>query len=341
MKNSLSVAACGSSQFGQSTHTSDISVPHEFVVPAIDSIRAGGWHSCVLCSTEKVAFWGSNMDQQIPKVQSNLLRSPTSYQIPLDFKDIQLGSKHTVILTKTNTIQSFGSNAQLQLPPNATAKIKSIFAKYDQTAAITDDNKVLVWGNGAKPIKISLPNTEIPNNIELAPFGVFIISESLSCYLFIAGQQKIVFQDVISVAASRTKAILLKKDGRIYDIIDDKLLQIPGIPDIPIKIFAGGAHFGCVTISGHCYMWGCGTRGQLGNGQFSNQARPTKAIFDEKKCVIEADAGEEHSVFLLCTNDVFIPDVHPAMKQQILPAAVIADSIRINTYVPPQFDIKF
>ncbi|EAY04886.1 hypothetical protein TVAG_016580 [Trichomonas vaginalis G3] len=341
MKNSLSVAACGSSQFGQSTHTSDISIPHEFVVPSIDDIRVGGWHSCVLCSTENCAFWGSNLDQQIPKVQSNLLRSPTSYQIPLDFKDVALGSKHTVILTKSNVLQSFGSNAQLQLPPNSTSKIKSVFAKFDQTAAISDDNKVLVWGNNAKQMKITLPNTEIPAFVELAPFGIFILSDKLVCYHYVAGQVKCQFPNVISVAASRTKAMILKNDGRIYQIVQDKLIQIVGIPDIPIKIFAGGAHYGCVTISGKCYTWGCGTRGQLGNGQFSNQAKPTLAIFDDKKCVIEAFGGEEHSVFLLCTNDVFIPAIHPAMKEQPLPSAVIADSIRYNTYNPPQFDIKF
>ena len=340
MKNTLSVAACGSSQFGQSTQTSDISVPCEFVVPSIDSICAGGWHSAVLCANENVAFWGSNMDQQIPKVQSTLLRSPTNYQIPLDYQKIALGSKHTVILTKSGAVQYYGLSGNMGKQTTVT-KVKNIFAKFEFTAILLENNKIIVLGYEQKACKIILKNDEIPKIVEPTPFGTYVLCESSNLYFFDGENEKYVFNDVISVASSRTKAIFLKKDGRVFYDGKGKTLQVPGITDVPIKVFAGGAHYGCVTLTGECFTWGCGTRGQLGNGHFSYEARPSKVVVDEKKCIIDAAAGEEHTVFLICKDDVFTPMIDKEMKEQTLPAGVSSAMIRDCSFIPPDFDIKF
>ena len=342
MKNTLSVAACGSSQFGQSTQTSDISVPYEFVVPSIDSIQAGGWHSAILCANQHVAFWGSNIDQQIPNVQSSLLRSPTNYQIPLVYSQIGLGSKHTLVLSNTGNLQCFGSNAQNQFPPTSFTKIKKIFAKFEYSGIITENNTIFVWGGSQKSIKIQLSDAnEVPKLLELTPYGIYILCESLKLYFYIRDQEIYSYDNIVSVASSRTKAIVLKTDGRLYNDIKGKLIQITGINDLPIKVFAGGAHYGCVTLNGDCYTWGCGTRGQLGNGLFSNHAKPVKVLFDEKKCVIDAAAGEEHTIFLICKDDVFTPIVDKAMKVQPLTASLSASMIRDCSYIPPDYDIKF
>ena len=342
MKNTLSVAACGSSQFGQLTQTSDVSIPYEFVVPSIDSIKSGGWHSAVLCSNEHVAFWGSNIDKQIPNVQTTLLRSPTNYQIPLKYAKIALGAKHTLVLSKTGNLQCFGSNAQQQFPPTEITKVKDIFAKFDYSCVIHENNTIYVCGGSQKPFKIQLKdNREIPKLIEPTPYGIYILCQSLNLYFYQNDKELYSFKNIVSIASSRTKAVVLKKDGRIFYDIKGKLLQIPGINDIPIKVFAGGAHFGCITLSGDCYTWGCGTRGQLGNGLFSNQAKPVKVIFDEKKCVIDAAAGEEHTIFLVCKDDVFTPMIDKEMKKEVLPSSVSAAMIRDCSYIPPDFDVKF
>ena len=341
MKNTLSAAACGSNQYGQSTKTLDISIPIEFIVPSIKNIKAGGWHSLASCSKGFYSFWGCNLDQQIPKSTANLLRSPSSHNISTEYADVAIGSKHTIVLTKKGALQTFGSNNNLQLPSNSISEIKSIYAKFEGTAIITNSDHILFWGNNNHQISINLPNNEIPNFIEITPFGCAVISNLNNLYIFKGNNISSNYKDVVSVASTRSSIIYLDILGRIYEIINNESILIPGIPELPIKLFGGGAHFGCITIKGNCYTWGCGTRGQLGNGYFTNKINPQKVIIDEKKKVIDASAGEEHTLFLLCKDDLFIPNIPKLMLTETLPKTESLLSIFNSTFSPPEFDLKF
>jgi alpha-tubulin suppressor-like RCC1 family protein len=68
--------------------------------------------------------------------------------------------------------------------------------------------------------------------------------------------------------------MFLQADGRIFEIRDGKILFVAGIPELPIKVYAGGAHLGCVTFESSVYAWGTGTHGQLGTGSFLNSEDP-------------------------------------------------------------------
>lgn len=343
MKNTLSVGVCGSNQFGQSITTNDVCEIKEFSLSNIENVRCGGWHSVILCLNNFCVFWGSNFSQQIPKVQSSLIRNPTSNLRQIPYLDIVLGSKHTVILTRNNTLQLFGSNEQKQHPLNVMSKIVSVFAKFEATACVSNGNTVMFWGNSMDSVKVDLPKEEIVIVVEPNTEGFSVLCESGKLYIyrqidcFLVG----VHEDVISVASTRYNTYILKKDGKIYMISGSVLVHIVGIDDIPTKVFAGGAHIGCVTITGKCYIWGCGTRGQLANGTFTNSSYPKEILLDEKRAVIDAAAGEEHTVFILCKKELFVPKIPNLLKDNKLVDNLLLDSIRDITFSPNEYDIKF
>jgi len=337
MKNSLCIASCGSSQFGQSTQTNDISIPVECSISGIEQIKAGGWHNACIC-IKGISFWGCNNDQQIPKASSNLLRSPSSYQVAYDLHNIALGSKHTVLHLKNNSILSFGSNSNLQLPPNVVSDVINVYAKFEASAVVTSSNLV-IYGIGSG--QISIPIDGIPKNVELTTKGCAILTEQNRLLIYEGDCKVSEFDGVISVAASRKKVIFLSADSRVFEIEGTDRIQVGGIPEIPIKVFAGSAHYGCVTFEGSCYMWGCGTRGQLGNGLFSYQFIPQRVIIDPKKRVIDACAGEDHSLFLLTKEEVFMPKKKSYVNNPLIESHKNMKNIELSTFVPPETDIRF
>ena len=120
---------------------------------------------------------------------------------------------------------------------------RNVFAKFEFSAVLRENNIIYVWGYDKKSFKINVKSDEVPKHVELAPFGTYVLCESNYLYFFDVENEKYCYSDIISVAASRTKAILLKKDGRVFTDMNGKLIQVPGITDVPIKVFGGGAHF--------------------------------------------------------------------------------------------------
>ncbi|OHT15475.1 hypothetical protein TRFO_02769 [Tritrichomonas foetus] len=149
-----------------------------------------------------------------------------------------------------------------------------------------------------------------------------------------------IFEKVVSVASTRSRVIILKSDARVFEVINGRLTLVTGYLGLPIFLFAGGASLGLINYEGDCYMWGCGTHGQLGNGAFLNAATPQKVMLDDKK-VEYAAAGEEHTLFLAVKENqhaVLLPEL---MQKEPLPMAVVAASTIQFGFKPPEFDRKF
>ena len=147
--------------------------------------------------------------------------------------------------------------------------------------------------------------------------------------------------NVVSIASSRKLLIILKSDGRVYELHDDKLIQITGFEGLPIKVFAGGAHYGLITYDGNSWTWGCGTSGQLGNGYFFNLAKPQKFIINNDYKVINASAGEEHTLFDVCPSSDFsiiLPDL--MRKEELVNSYIMNEKLGISVKIP-EFDLKF
>jgi alpha-tubulin suppressor-like RCC1 family protein len=152
----------------------------------------------------------------------------------------------------------------------------------------------------------------------------------------------LVIRDVVSAAASADRYAILRPDGRVYEILGNgSRRHITGIEGNPIRVFAGGAHFGCVTLEGECWMWGCGNRGQLGNGRFTVAFTPSKVILKDGFCVIDGVAGEEHTMLMTVKDDDFVPVLPDRMKSNEYLRMVRLANALPGAFVASELDAKF
>jgi hypothetical protein len=212
-------------------------------------------------------------------------------------------------------------------------------------ASVHSDKSVFViFAETGVPFNPSLPEGEVPHTIE--PFGengVAILSELGSLYCFENGSKDptLRFQNVVSVASTRQRTIFLRADGRICEIVQRKTLFVTGIPDLPIKVYAGGAHFGCVTFEGNAFAWGTGTHGQLGTGSFMNSEDPRPVRIPHGRKIVDAAAGEEHTVFVIVAAQKFSQLLPKIMLQAAIPTGIANLSVVAYGDRPSEFDIKF
>jgi alpha-tubulin suppressor-like RCC1 family protein len=123
--------------------------------------------------------------------------------------------------------------------------------------------------------------------------------------------------------------------------VQEKPIFKGGIPELPIKVFAGGAHLGCVTFEGNAFTWGVGTNGQLGTGTFLHSENPKRVRTPQALKVVDAHAGEEHTVFTVVKEGLFAQLLPKIMMNEIIPAAIAEQSLPPNITPTRELDLKF
>lgn len=75
---------------------------------------------------------------------------------------------------------------------------------------------------------------------------------------------------------------------------------------LPIRSIAvGNDHTLALTIHGKVFAWGGGGHGQLGNGKFTDEGRPTSVDAFKSRKVKSIACGAYHSVALMCAGSVY------------------------------------
>lgn len=355
---------CGTSILGQLGQVGDSPAPTPIAAKGVVHIEASGWTSFLIHDNGQASFLGCNKDGQIPHAQTAIINTPLSpsqiKKVPKD--SICCADYFTAVLSQEGSLSIFG---KFNLPDQLKdKKFSSIFAKFNWLAGITKENELYCIFNeldseGKQQFstysRITLVNSEItPTNINtITSFSesqIAILTDAGSLYVFPKSQsnnEKTIelqpkFPDfkIVSVASTRSKAIILISDGRIYEVVNTSLVLVSGYNGLAISLFGGGASLGLITYEGDCYMWGCGTHGQLGNGSFSNFATPRKVDFDDS-CVIEAAAGEEHTLFLTSKPNAYSVLLPKLMKNQYVPYSISMMGTIPDGFKPPEFDVKF
>jgi hypothetical protein len=166
----------------------------------------------------------------------------------------------------------------------------------------------VVYTEDRKSATIVLPDGDASHTVEpLRQEGVLVLSEQGRLFVFphYADRPSVVFDKVMSVASTRRQSIFLQSDGCIYEIVQGEKIQISGVSGLLIKVFAGGAHFGCVMFEGAAFTWGTDMFGQLGTGTFLNTETPKDVRCPTGKKILDAAAGEEHTVFVIVPQAKF------------------------------------
>jgi hypothetical protein len=220
-----------------------------------------------------------------------------------------------------------------------------VFAQFTFAAVITRNSAVIVARSDSKITGLlDLPLDCVSHSVyPVGAAGVCVLSDAgqLFCYADISAKPSIYFEKVVSVASTRSRTFILKSDGRIYEMVQGQLVQFSGIDALPVKLFSGGAHAGCVTFDGRAFTWGCGLQGQLGNGKYVNSSVPTEVILPVGHRITDAVAGEEHTVFTIVNERDFSCIVPKIMLREPVPAGIVALSAIPFAFTPPEIDIKF
>ena len=334
---------CGTSQFGQLGQTISASVPTMIGVKDIEHIFSGGWTSIFLNTGNTASFLGCNSSGQIPYAQTEsvtILYSPQNMR-KLKKCEIACGDMFTAILNDQGTIEFFG---KFTAPENIKQiQFTSLFARFDWVAAIAKDGIYICKDEQKEAVKVVLQNEEKISLItSFTEAKVAILAESGNLYIYDGTNEKLLplYDKIVSVASTRSRPIILKSDGRVYEVLGEKSILVTGYEGLPIALFAGGASLGLITFQGDGYMWGTGTHGQLGNGAFLNAAQPQKVLLEDRK-IKSAVGGEEHTLFLTVKENHFAVLLPELMMNEDLPKAIVAAATIPYGFKPPEFDSKF
>lgn len=350
-----SIYCFGSGEFGQTTQIIDSSSPVLALKDVnIENIYAGSWNSAAITIDGDLMVWGridsikpTNQTTNIydeEKDETNTNWPPSFNQVPLQIKSgvkaVALSDHHTIILNQQEPIHFLSTDNQPITISNAT----NCFSR-DKTIIIFKNNTICVYSPfPGLPNEFCLPSPEIPIKASITQDGFGILSDKqiLRIYTEKDPESPLIIKDVVSFSSSNSKYIILKPNGQIFTTFSKGgMVQISGINGNPTSVFAGGAHYGCVTFEGDCWTWGAGIKGQLGNACFSNSLRPKKVILKEGMRVIAAVAGEEHTVVLTVKDTFFVPTLPDAMKNNEYMKMIRMDAAIPGAFVASEFDSKF
>ncbi|MDP2426236.1 MAG: InlB B-repeat-containing protein, partial [bacterium] len=195
-----------SGQLGDGTIISKLvptEITHQFPVDdLVKALSIGGNHSAALTESGKVYTWGLNTSGQIgdDSTTSRLVPLNISSNFPVGDPVIQisLGAGHSSVLTESGRVFTWGRNHNGQLGNNSTTnrllptevsssfpvgeKVIKLSVGYYHSSAITETNKVFIWGNNeyGQIGDSSISDKLIPNNITSRfPSGEKVVSVSL------------------------------------------------------------------------------------------------------------------------------------------------------------------
>jgi alpha-tubulin suppressor-like RCC1 family protein len=341
LTTSASVYAFGSSQFSQTGQTYETNVPTLVQLPHAEAIAAGPWQSAAITPDGELFLWGLITNVNTPdsihaiksEGNSSVITTPTTFSS--NAKSVAIDESRIIVLSRR------GELLFRQLP-SGLAGITSLHSRLDLTILIESAKYHIIRGDSSDIETKSLPNSENPVTAAIYRTGYAILSAESNLHVFTQALAPIIISDVVSVAASNDRLAIVLTNGRVFEVFPNGSKRlITGINGNPVQVFGGGAHFGCVTFEGDCWTWGNGNRGQLGGGCYTVSYEPLKVVLKENLRVIDAVAGEEHTLLLVVTDQGFVPELPEPMKGNEYMKMVRMRAALPGGFVASEFDSKF
>jgi hypothetical protein len=340
----LIYAACGGGEYGQIGKAKGLAYPEPIATSEggrLDRMVCCEWSTIWRRPNGEITVLGLDVVGH-PANDIERFGGPQKPRFEKKIANLVICESFYMILRSDGTLETTGLSVRFAV---TVAIVSKCFGKFDLAAVINVVNAVSVaYHCHKKAVRLEIPGSADVQLIEPhGSDGVCVLTSDghLYGYESFSSTATWSFEDILSVASTRRRTIMLGADGRIFEIRKGKTIQVFGIEGLPVKIFGGGAHFGCVTFEGDCFCWGNGTFGQLGNGRFLSHAVPKKAELLPETKAIGGTAGEEHTVIVLVRDGDFGHIVPGMMKNQLWPRVRVTEVMRLPGFIPHEVDMKF
>ncbi|WP_437591402.1 right-handed parallel beta-helix repeat-containing protein [Sorangium sp. So ce1000] len=305
-KGSTYVDSTNGVTYWKSTGPTD---PQGWVTTGPRKIVAGSEHTCALLAEGTVQCWGYNLSGQLGLGAG----SPTTVYAPIEVSslsgivDIAAGSYHTCALNHDGEVYCWGDNHFGEIgdgtstgrpsPVLALTGAVAVSAGGQTSCAILTDHTARCWGmNWQGQVGAgytSAPGVPWPTPVQgIAHASAIAVGSSHACALLANGSVKCWGDD---------------HDGELGDGPAHAPLSVT--PMTPIAegsaTLAAGLHFTCAsTMGGAILCWGRGESGQIGNGSFTRQSKPT-AVSNATGAIQVGDTRWAHACAILSGGDAY------------------------------------
>ncbi|HEX2079210.1 MAG TPA: hypothetical protein VHG08_15905 [Longimicrobium sp.] len=269
------------------------------------ALSAGLIHNCALTSAGQAWCWGYNADGRLGDSTTNLGLAPVAVK-PLGgvaFTSISAGSQHTCGLNSSGQAYCWGSNAYGQIGNNNTAYQKtpvavqhpsgvtfsSISAGAVHTCALDTTGQAWCWGYGADgamgggfsfgdsvPVQVTHPSG--------VTFTSLVTEYKHTCALTSAGQ---------AYCWGKNGSGQLGDNTTTTRYTPVAVQHPSGVTFVSLS--TGDVNTCARTSAGQSYCWGAGSRGQVGDGTWTQRKTPAAVSHPSGVTFGKVASGWNHS----------------------------------------------
>jgi alpha-tubulin suppressor-like RCC1 family protein len=242
----------------------------------LDTMSAGGGHTCYVNSRGGASCWGSNSDGQLGNGTTRDSPQPSTVNGAFLFASISAGFGHTCGVTASARAFCWGDNTSGQLGSDSGEKsvlpvpvlgghpFAAVTAGFDHSCGLTTHGAAYCWGDNEYG---QLGSGNKASSITPVPVT--------GGHIFMTVRAGVLFTCGITTAGNAycwgTNA-----QGRLGNgLKTNSAIPVPVSGELNfVSISAGDAHACGVTANGKGYCWGDNEHGQLGNGSNSSSSVP-------------------------------------------------------------------
>jgi len=279
------VKCWGSNNYGQlgdgTTKDGPMPVDVSGLLDGVETIAAGGDHTCAVTISGGVKCWGANNSGQLG--DGIVVNKPTPVDVSglaIGVESISAGGDHTCAVTSSGGVKCWGANNSGQLGAGTWSEyvptpvdvsglsngVAAVSAGFAHTCALTTSGGVKCWGtNGYGGLGDGTTTGKTsPVDVSGLSSGVVAIAAGafFTCALTTSGGVKCWGDNICGQLGDGTE---LDKATPV---------DVLALSSDVKAIDAGFAHTCAVTTSGGVKCWGYNGDGQLGDGTLGSNATP-------------------------------------------------------------------